>query len=79
MDIATLDPLEIIDPTPVEPCSTQVLDQITTDQDREQALAAVAQIVEDGAKVVFADASAKDSNVTAAVMTTDPTTGQTSA
>lgn len=78
MDIATLNRLEIIDPTPLEPWHTQVLDKITIEQDREQALEAVAEMVERGEKVVFTDASAKGSNVGAAVVTINPGTGQRS-
>jgi ribonuclease HI len=78
MDIRKMEFLETIDPTPLEPWRQPILDGIRIEQDRDQALEAVAEMVERRENVIFTDASAKKSNLGAAVVMPNYLNGQVS-
>jgi ribonuclease HI len=68
MALRELESLEAIDPTPLEPWSQSNLDGIRIEQDRDRALDAVAEMMDNGENVIFTDASAENSNLGAAVV-----------
>lgn len=78
MDTATLESLEIIDPTPLDPWGQAMWDRIAIEQDSVQALEAVTEMMGNGENVIFTEASAKDSRLRAAVVKSNHPTGQMS-
>jgi ribonuclease HI len=68
MEIRELETLETIEPTPLEPWRQPTFDRITIEQDKVQALDQVAEIMRTSDSVIYTDASAKDSNLGAAVV-----------
>lgn len=71
MEREGLDSVETIDPTPSAPRSQPAFDAITIEQDKVQTIEQITEVMRTADKVIFTDASVRDSGVGAAVVMLD--------
>ena len=71
MDMEQAQNLEMIDPKPLKPWREPVFDKIDIESDRERATRKATTLMNTPETVIFSDASAKESNLGAAVVSLD--------